>query len=137
MATTAAQDKLRKPLAIEVTDPRGNVVICAQSVWDGHIVRDHAEMTGRLDDVKAALVSPDGIRESTVRPEAQVYEWVAADSTQVRVAVTFDEVAYAGVGGTIGKVNTAFPVDPLEFDKPNVGNYLFGRQAASKEKKEG
>lgn len=131
MATTAAQDKLRKPLAAEVTDPRGIVIICAQSVWDGHIAKDHPEMDGRLEDVKAAIADPDGIRESTVRAEAQVYEWVAADSQQIRVAVTFDDISSIDIGRTMGKVNTAFPVDPIEYDKPNVGNYVYTRKNTS------
>jgi len=137
MATTAAQDKVRKPLLFEVTDPRGNIVICAQSVWDGHIAKDHVEMSGRATDMAAAITGPDGIRESTVRPDAQVYEWVAADDTQIRVAVTFDDIAYAGAGQTTGKVNSAFPVDPIEYDKPNVGKYVFGGPVASKLEEEG
>jgi len=137
MATTAAQDKLRKPLLSEVTDPRGNIVICALSVWDGHIAKDHVEMAGRASDMEAAIKTPDGIRESTIRADAQIYEWVAADATQIRVAVTFDDIAYAELGTTMGKVNSAFPVNASEYDKPNVGKYVFGGPAASNGGEEG
>ncbi len=132
MATTAAQDRLRKPLAFETVDPRGNIVICSQSVWDNHIEKDHPEMQGRLADVKAAVANPDGIRESTARPgSAQVYEYVALDSVQIRAVLTFDDPPLIASGTTIAKVNTAFPVNPEDYDKPQVGHFVFKRSDAS------
>jgi len=132
MTTSAAQDKLRKPLSLLATDPRGNIVICAQSVWDGHIAKYHPEMKGRIGDIESALVDPDAIRQSKARPNAEIFEWIAADTMQIRVAVTFDVIALAPHGQTMGKVNSAYPVDPIEYDTPNVGNYIYLRAATSR-----
>lgn len=138
MATTAAQDKLRKPLAMETTDPYGNTVICAQSTWDSHIIAEdgHPEMTGRLDAVRSTIFDPDGIRESTARPDARIFEAVTDESIQIRVVVTYDEILLMEAGTTIAKVNTAFPVHPEEYDRPQVGSYVYQR-AASKKGEEG
>ncbi len=124
--TTAKQDRQRKPLAFEVTEPRGHTIICAQSVWDTHITR-RPEMLARMGDVTAALTDPDGIRESTSIAEAQIFERVCEDSVQIRVVATFDEIALvnSGTATTIAKVNSAFPVQTDIYDTPHVGKYVY------------
>jgi hypothetical protein len=132
MATKAAQDKLRKPLIFTTSEPRGNQVICAQSTWETHVLKGHPQMHGRLADVQKAISDPDKIRESTIRNDAQIFEYVCDDSIQIRVVATFDDISLVEVGKTIGKMNSVFPVMPEEFDKPNVGNTLYVRPVASK-----
>jgi hypothetical protein len=127
MATTAAQDQLRKPLAFTTTDVKGNTVICAASTWNSHIAPDHPEMVGRHGDVKDTLESPDAILLSTSSPRALIHQKVTADLVQIRVVTTYDQIGEFEDGTTIAKVNTAFPVQPEDYDSPNVGAIIYTR----------
>jgi hypothetical protein len=91
-------------------------------------------MTARQDDVKTALSDPDDIYESTSRAEARVYERVTEDQVQIRVVATFDEVTLIESGQTIAKVNSAFPVQPEEYDTPRIGRKTYTRPVAEQEK---
>src|SRR6185437_11597043 len=102
MATTAAQDKLRKQLIIQTTDYRGNEVICTQKTWNSHISVDHPQMRGRQDEVKATLADPALVYPSTISDKALIYESDALkDTIPIRVVVTFDDIAQHGAGSTI------------------------------------
>jgi hypothetical protein len=128
MATKAAQDQIRKPLAFTTTDVMGSVVICSVSAIT-HIVTGHPEMRGRHQDIEDTIASPDAIYLSTSSPNALVHQKTALDSAQIRVVTTYDQIAAFQYGTTIAKVNTAFPVDSVLYDKPQIGPVIYQRPA--------
>jgi hypothetical protein len=125
MATKAADDQVKKPLIFTTSDIKGNVVICATSTWNSHIERRHPEMRGRESDVQDAVSAPDAVFKSSVSPTALIHEKVTTDFVQIRVVTTYDHIAGFENGTTIAKVNTAYPVDAVLYDKPQIGSPVY------------
>lgn len=55
------------------TDPRGYEVRLTNECWYNHIVVEHPEMIGRVDDVRQAIEAPDYIFESKYRHSSHFY----------------------------------------------------------------
>jgi hypothetical protein len=137
MATTASQDKLRKPLAFTTTEHGGNEVICTQKTWNRHIAVDHPAMAGLKHEVEIALADPAVIYPSTLSNNALVYEATTSGGMDFRVVVTFDDLAAYGTGSTKGKLNSAFPVDVVIYDTPHIGAPIYTRGTPVTSKKVG
>lgn len=139
MASSAAKDKLTKILAFTTVERGGNEVICTRSTWDSHVSVDHPEMAGLQGEVERALVDPSSIYPSTLSPNALVYEATTQGGIEIRAVVAFDDIAQYGTGTTIGKMNTAFPVDRVIYDTPHIGVpiYTKGTATSSNQGKEG
>jgi hypothetical protein len=87
----------------EVTDPRGFIVHCTESVWYDHIVYGHSWMEGAEEDVADAIVNPLWISEDRLRANRNVYYALRSDPPRyLRVVVEFDK-------DYVGDVKTAFP----------------------------
>ena len=133
MASTAAQDKLRKQLVWTTTDNHGNEVICTAKAWS-HVLDGHPEMSGMERHVIQALQTPDRIKPSTINPAAFGFEFTTEMSIDVRVVAAYDEPHLRIQGQTIGKVSTAMPIDEILFASPNLGApvYEVGPQPAGR-----
>lgn len=118
MATTAAQDKINKPLLFTTSDHRGNEVICSSSTWNKHTA-SHPEIIGREEEAKAILSDPDAVYPSTVSPKALIFQSTTS-SDELKVVVAYDDIGLYEQGGTTAKVLSVHPYDNIRYDKPNV-----------------
>ena len=48
-------------LLAETTDPDGGRVVLLRRVWEGKVLRDHAELHAYLDDVLRTVTEPDHV----------------------------------------------------------------------------
>lgn len=55
------------------TDPRKYEIKMTDECWYDHILVEHPEMNGRLNDVKYAIESPDFIYESKYKSSSHLY----------------------------------------------------------------
>jgi hypothetical protein len=93
------------------TDPRGYEVQLTDECWYNHIVVEHPEMIGRMDDVRRAIEMPDYIYESKHKPSSHLYFLEVGRSS-------FGTEYVLGVAAirqrtSKGYVQTAFLVDGL------------------------
>jgi len=94
-----------------VTDPRQYQIRLTKACWYNHILIEHPEMKGRLDDVKRAIKIPDYIYQSKYKPSSHLYYY--------KIGRGLSKKEYVLVVITIrhrtskGYVQTAFLVDSL------------------------
>ena len=93
------------------TDPRGYEIRLTRECWHDHIVVEHPEMRGRVDDVRLAIEAPDYIYESKHRRSSHLYFLGAGSSLSgaeyVLVVVAVRQRLRKGY------IQTAFLVDGL------------------------
>lgn len=63
----------RHKIIFLASDPRGYEVILTNECWYNHILVEHPEVRGQLDDVKRAIQTPDYIYESKRRRSSHLY----------------------------------------------------------------
>jgi hypothetical protein len=86
-------------LLAEANNPEGHRVQLGRRAWD-HVLDEHVEMQDYLDEVMAAIMSPDH-REPDVRPGRERYFRRGGPLRWIRVVTQF--------AGDVDRVVTAFP----------------------------
>lgn len=103
------------PYQFAVTEIFGCSVSCSIETWNKHILSRpvgaaHAELAGREDDVKQALIAPHDVYPSNSpdsKGNAFVYENQTA-SDYVRAVVAMNNPALITTGGSKGYLVTAY-----------------------------
>jgi hypothetical protein len=92
-------------------DPRGYEVRLTDECWYNHILMEHAEMKGRIDDVRRAIETPDYIYQSKYKRSSHLY-FLEAGRSPSGVAYVLVVVAVRQRAKR-GYVQTAFLVEGL------------------------
>lgn len=108
-------------------DPFNNKVVLFEKTWE-HIAGKHDEMAGREADVRQVVEDPDRIKTSTSFPDVFAFEKSTTTQGELRVFVQYENPDFMR-GGTTGKVDTAYPVDPNR--KPKIGRVIYVRAAST------
>jgi hypothetical protein len=122
--------KGKRPLKFGTNDIYGNSVKCTRETWDTHITAGHAEMIGREADAQTAIEDPDQIVPSTRTGIAFGFEKNFTSDT-LRVIVYYDDPVLFPMGGTSGKVITAYADDDMI--KSRVGKPIFTKEKVTLE----
>jgi len=111
---------------------RGNTVTLYEPQMQ-HIL-EHPEMAGLQQYIEAAVVNPDKVCESNKYPDSFGFEYsdpnvvqilgaAGSTATEIRVWVHSPDPGIFVLGGGVGFVSTAHPIDyPLN---PKVGRVIF------------
>jgi hypothetical protein len=87
-------------------------------------------MMGAESHIQKAIEDPDVISPSTRVPTSS-YAFQACISTgDVRVLVSYDDVTLVPAGSTSGVVQTAYPVDTITYNAPQIGPPIYVRATA-------
>jgi hypothetical protein len=79
-------------LLAETTDPDGGRVVLLRRVWEGKILRDHAELHAHLDDVLRTVAEPDHIASDPAAfDRTRYYSRDAGPSRWLLVVVSYDQ----------------------------------------------
>jgi hypothetical protein len=120
----------KKPSAVFVTTEFfGNSVQLYTSTWTDHILVEHPQMVGYEALVRQVLRDPDEIRESILYSYAAAFISAAGliSPQGFRVIVKYDDAMYQK-GSTSGIVATAYPVDLVNYQKPNLGKSIYRKK---------
>ena len=109
----------------KTSDHWGNSVVLGHDQW-AHIRRFHPEMANRLKEICETVASPNLISESTIDPEALIFDgynrW-GSSSRIIRVVVRYADRGKAESGSAFGSIGTAY--GPLTADTGNVGRVVY------------
>lgn len=96
-------------------DPWGREIVLMASIWEEHIVPDHAPLFGNEASVRLALTSPDLVMHDAVHPDREsFYRWAVLPSPyehcSLKVCVEFRRAT----DPRGGRVVTAFPTKRIK-----------------------
>jgi len=76
----------------ETTDPHGARVVLLRRVWEGKILRDHAELDAHLDDVLRTVAEPDHVADDRSSFErTRYYSRGVGPSRWLLVVVSYEQ----------------------------------------------
>jgi hypothetical protein len=117
-----------KARIFSTSDPFNNQVVLYQKTWE-HIAGRHDEMVGHEAHVQQAVEDPDRIKTSTNFADVFAFErTLGTSSGELRVFIQYENADFMK-GGTTGRVDTAYPVDPNR--KPKIGKEIYVRTAST------
>lgn len=124
--------KKKAPLLFEVTDYFGNLVTLSEQTWIMHIldpIEGHPQMLGCEGLVQQVLKDPLEVRLSKTINTGAVFisdPNVGPSPEGMRVVVLYPNLAFEK-GASHGIVSTAYPIDLVRYNTPNIGK-IIGRR---------
>ena len=130
--TSPATPMPGKPdIAREMVDVFSNPVFAFASTLQLITTDKHPEMAGYENGIYATVQDPDWIMVSTApeREKAAIFETKGTGpyGRNLRVVVDYDAPTYT-LGGTRGKITTAYPRDVRRYPDPQVGEVIYSKK---------
>lgn len=103
---------------ISTTDYEGNLVVCSNQQWFGHIVNNHGVMKNNKIVVENTVKNPDFVHESQDYENRKVFFKTTSSATygdkfQTKVIIEYNE-------RSSGEIVTAFPTKSVKGGIVNV-----------------
>ena len=123
---TASSMPGQPDLARQMKDVFSNYVYCFSGVWQKIESVKHPDMAGYENLAYGAVEDPDSVMESTARPRVAVFESKGKGpyGRDLRVVVDYDIDDFL-LGGTRGRLTTAYDRDVRRFPDPRVGKVIY------------